>query len=361
MNPTFISEKMRRQRKALLALPLLIVPFLTLFFWAFGGGRRSAAKAEPAKTGFDMHLPDARPKDEGKLDKMSYYELAAKDSIRLRQQMKSDPYYKSQLAGDRAGRLDGRREVMGPMPVTQIPVSSSEVMVRRKLAEVQSLVDRRPPAEPVRPPEKQSLASSQAGPGPAAQPDPELSQMNGLLEKILDIQHPDRVKPPLPSQVHEIKPFRGIPATIDGTQRITQGTVIRIKLSDSVTLGGQIFEKGQLIFGSGNLSNQRYLLSIKSIHVGNILYPVDLTVYDQIDGLEGVSVPEAVTGDAIRDGASNGVQGMEVMSLDPSVSAQLAGAGIDAAKGLFSKKVRRVKGKIKNGHPLLLRINSQPK
>jgi hypothetical protein len=40
---------------------------------------------------------------------------------------------------------------------------------------------------------------------------------------------------------------------------------------------------------------------------------------------------------------------MELMSLDPSMSAQLAGASINAAKGLFSKKVRRVKGELRNG------------
>jgi hypothetical protein len=359
MNPTIISPKMQRQRKMLLLLPLLVIPFLTLFFWAFGGGKAIAAKAESSKGGFNTRLPDARPKDETKLDKMSYYNLAEKDSVRLKQQMKSDPYYKSQPSGDQPEHIRDEAGSLSPEPAARAPLSNSEMMVRRKLAELQSVIDKHQPAGSLK--SKEIPASVPADPAPAAQPDPELSQMNVLLEKILDIQHPDRVKQQLPLQIHEIKPFRGIPAVVDGTQRITQGTVIRIKLSDSVSIGGQLFEKGQLIYGSGTLSNQRYLLSIKSIHIGNALYPVDLTVYDQTDGLEGISVPQAVTGEAIRDGASSGVQGMEIMSLDPSMSAQLAGAGINAAKGLFSKKVREVKGKIKNGHPLLLRINGQPK
>jgi hypothetical protein len=359
MNPTIISPKMQRQRKMLLLLPLLVIPFLTLFFWAFSGGKGIAAKAASSKGGFNTRLPDARPKDETKLDKMSYYNLAEKDSVRLKQQMKSDPYYKSQPSGDHPGHIRDEAGSPSPEPVAQAPLSNSEMMVRRKLAELQSVIDKHQPAGSLK--SKEIRASVPADPAPAAQPDPELSQMNVLLEKILDIQHPDRVKQQPPLQIDEIKPFRGIPAVVDGTQRITQGTVIRIKLSDSVSIGGRLFEKGQLIYGSGTLSNQRYLLSIKSIHIGNALYPVDLTVYDQTDGLEGISVPQAVTGEAIRDGASSGVQGMEIMSLDPSMSAQLAGAGINAAKGLFSKKVREVKGKIKNGHPLLLRINGQPK
>ena len=357
MKPIIVSPKTQRQRKALLFMPLLIIPFLTLFFWAFGGGRSAAVKAESGHTGFDMRLPDARPKNDDKLDKMSYYELAAKDSARLKQQISSDPYYQPP-SSDSSVHLAGAAAGDIPPSAAQAPRLTSEAMVRRKLAELQVMVGRRQPTEPVKAPPAEAPILL---PAPASQPDPELGQMNLLLEKILDIQHPERLKQPASSPVAALKPFRGIPAVVDGTQRIAQGTVIRLKLADSVTLGGRLFEKGQMIYGSGTLTNQRYLLSIKSIHIGSSLYPVDLTVFDQVDGLEGISVPEAITGESIREGAASGVGGMEIMSLDPSMSAQLAGAGINAAKGLFSKKVRRVKGKIKNEHPVLLRINSEAK
>lgn len=354
MKPTILSPKQQRQRKALLFLPFLVIPFMTLFFWAFGGGKGAVAKAGPSRTGFNMRLPDAKPKDQPGMDKMSYYDLAARDSARRKQAIKSDPFYKNAAARS-AGAL-AEAPGVSSIATGSASASGSAVQVQRKLAELQALVSRRQPADPARAAEKEKPASL-----PAAEPDPELGQMNGLLEKILDIQHPERFKraDPLPGGV--MKAFRGISAVVDGTQRITQGTVIRLKLTDSATLGGHLFEKDQLVYGSGNLSNQRYTLSIKSIHVANAFYPVDLTVFDQVDGLEGISVPEAVTGDALREGAVSGIGGMEIMSFDPSMSAQLAGAGINAAKGLFSKKMRRVKGKIKNGHPLLLRINSEPK
>jgi len=360
MQPIIISPKMQRQRKVLLLMPLLITPFITLFFWAFGGGKGTSVKAASTQAGFNMHLPDARLKDQGKLDKMSYYELADKDSARIRQQIERDPYNKNRLLGDSAGRFASTLTGANSAQTAQESPASSEAMVRRKLAELQVVMDRHQPAESPRVPEHEVPVS----PAPAATvsaADPEVGQMNVLLEKILDIQHPERLRQPAPSQISAMKPFRGIPALVDGTQRITQGTVIRIKLLDSVTLGGHLFEKDQLIYGSGNLTNQRYLLSVKSIHVGNAFYPVDLTVFDQVDGLEGISVPEAVTSDALREGAAGGVQGMEIRSLDPSMSAQLAEAGINAAKGLFSRKVRQVKGKVKNGHPVLLRINNTSK
>lgn len=189
--------------------------------------------------------------------------------------------------------------------------------------------------------------------------DPEMKQMNGLLEKILDIQHPERLKDKKEDIVVKTAPeqFQAIPAVIDGNQKIVQGTVIRIRLLDSVRLNGQLFAKGQLIYGSGDLYNQRVKINIKLIHVGLNIIPVDLTVYDRTDGMEGISVPEAVTGEALREGAVSGVQSMDMLSLDPSVTAQLTTAGINTAKGLFSKKVKRVKGKLKDGHELLLRDN----
>ncbi|HLA53545.1 MAG TPA: conjugative transposon protein TraM, partial [Flavitalea sp.] len=189
--------------------------------------------------------------------------------------------------------------------------------------------------------------------------DPELKQMNGLLEKILDIQHPERLREKVegPALLATTEKFKAIPAIVDGTQKIVQGTVIRMRLLDSVRLNGQLFTKGQLIYGSGDLYNQRVKINIKLIHVGLQIIPVDLAVYDRTDGMEGISVPEAVTGDAVRDGAVNGVQNMDLMSFDPSMTAQLTTAGINTAKGLFAKKVKRVKGKLKNRHELLLRDN----
>jgi len=42
------------------------------------------------------------------------------------------------------------------------------------------------------------------------------------------------------------------------------------------------------------------------------------------------------------------------MSLDPSIGAQAAGAGIEAAKSLFSKKVKLIKATVNAGLQVLL-------
>src|SRR6202022_699847 len=90
------SPKYLRRRKSLLELPLLVAPFLLLLFYALGGGRGEAkdnAKGSAGK-GFNMNLPQARfAQKEKEKDKLGIYQQAEADSVKLREQIKQDPYH----------------------------------------------------------------------------------------------------------------------------------------------------------------------------------------------------------------------------------------------------------------------------
>jgi len=369
MKPTTISEKEMRRRKFLLVLPLIMLPFITLLFWVAGGAKAEAVQAGlPKSQGLNTKVPDAKLKEDSTLNKMSYYDRAASDSAKLRQLMKADPYYKEHFTSDSAAVRLPARNVGGQAPTNELAPSATgqstqavEAALNRKLARLQATID-----QPVNHPKpvttfySKSLGAEPTYAGVSTnREDPELKQMNNLLERILDIQHPDRVIQKADSNSASVENvrFKAIPAVIDGKQKITEGTVVRLKLLDTVTINGQLIPKGHLLYGTGRLYNQRLALTIKLIRMGNMILPADLTVFDMTEGLEGISVPEAITNDAVRSGAVNGVQSMELMSLDPSFSAQLAGAGVNAAKGLFNKKVKRIKAKLNDGHLLLLRDN----
>lgn len=375
MKTTTLSLKMRRQRKVLLVLPMIVLPVLTLLFWTLGGGRVSSANGQVSEIrGLNTRLPDAKVKDDQELNKMSYYDRAASDSLKLKQQMKTDPYYRryadqdrpenhfpTQDLSDRWNNVD-RGTLSGPKGKGRQAASADQVY--QKLAQLQTVINK--PARPAKIHTEKPLHGDTALNGlheinHQNTEDPELKQMNGLLEKILDIQHPERLKEKAGSQI--AKPnserFKAIPAVIDGKQKITQGTVVRLRLVDTVTISGQLIPKGQLLYGSGELYNQRLTMTIRLIRMGTTILPANLTVFDRTDGQEGICVPEAITQDAVRNGAVSSVQGLELMSLDPSLGTQLAGAGINAAKGLFSKKVKRIKAKLKDGYPLLLRDNEK--
>ncbi|HVW98695.1 MAG TPA: conjugative transposon protein TraM [Mucilaginibacter sp.] len=191
--------------------------------------------------------------------------------------------------------------------------------------------------------------------------DPEMKQLSGLLQSIQEIQNPELAK--LKYQAKDAKvakpdsQFRAIPAIIDGDQKAVQGSVIKLKLLDSLIVGGQVIPKGHNIYGLGSFSNQRLNLEIKNIRLGNLIVPVNLTVFDQRDAMIGINAPEAVLSDAVNNGVVNAAGSVSLPGFD--LTTQLAGAGIDAARSLLSKKLKRIKQPLKSGYPLLLRDNTR--
>ena len=67
-----------------MALPVLVIPFMTMFFWALGGGK-GVVEAKTTKTiGLNTKLPDAKFNDEvNAWDKLSLYQKARRDSLKI--------------------------------------------------------------------------------------------------------------------------------------------------------------------------------------------------------------------------------------------------------------------------------------
>ncbi len=135
-----------------------------------------------------------------------------------------------------------------------------------------------------------------------------------------------------------------------------QGASIKLRLQDTITLSGQLIPKGHEITGTCRITNQRLLLDIKNIRLGTSIIPVDLSVYS-LDGMAGINAPEAELADAAGMGADDAVRSIGMYGVDQGIATQVAGAGIDAAKSLFSKKIRKIKVKLEAGTAVLLRNN----
>jgi len=186
-------------------------------------------------------------------------------------------------------------------------------------------------------------------------PDAEMQQLNIMLDKIQAIQNPASVAPASVSTEPD-KPFRAIPAVIDGKQKVMDGGAVKLKLTDTVTLKNQLLSKGQEIFGVCQITNQRLLLTIQNIRLDKQIIPVNLTVFS-LDGMPGIPAPEAELGGAAGNGADNAIQSMQFLTMDQSLGAQAAAGGVNAAKGLFSKKIKKIKVKLADEYPVLLKIN----
>lgn len=411
------SQAFLRKRKMMLVMPLLIIPFLTMAFWAMGGGKgTSSIKQSGNRQGLNLNLPDANLKEDKLADKLSFYDKADKDSMKLEQWMRSDPYYKADTAAEKMipneleqlttttaskynQRLktspyetsgnDPEQKIMQKLALLEKEMNKTEVGPEKPLSDHN--IQKNEPFSG----EVDRLESMMQMMNKDSEEDPEMKQLDSTLNKILDIQHPERVKDRMKEkslqnkeQVFAISKeskeksislldtvkkqgaetgFYGlneeslinednnaIEAAVHENQTLVNGAVLKLRLLNDVYINGSLIPKGNFVFGIASLNDERLEIEINSIRSVNSLFPVKLEVYD-MDGLPGIYIPGAITRDVAKQSVDNSLQLMELSSLDPSFKAQAAAAGIGAAKNLLSKKVKLVKVMVKAGYKVLLK------
>lgn len=402
-----------------MALPVLVIPFMTMFFWALGGGKGIESTKNSESAGLNMRLPDAKFNEElNTWDKLSLYQKARRDSLKMSQAKKSDPYFKLRTLKvnqdtSKKNSAETRGAINASLGDRKEPLAETEAKVFKKLSELQKQIDK-PTQEPVKrapsnkasPPTQASFENDidrlesmmlmmQNEPGR----DDEMEEINGVLNKILDIQHPERVKErlskaegntgnsyqtmadtneeeigwignSLQSEAIEENQFYGLDEPVIGmsennaikaevyeNQRLVSGSVIKMELLQDISVNGFRIPKNQFVFGQCALNGDRLTINVSSIQYDNSIFPVSLSVYD-IDGLEGIHVPGAMARDAAKKASNQAVQGVQVTSLDPSLEVQAANAGIEAAKGLLSNKTRLIQVTVKAGYKVCLKDNN---
>jgi conjugative transposon TraM protein len=144
-----------------------------------------------------------------------------------------------------------------------------------------------------------------------------------------------------------------ITAMVHGTQTLTSGSTIKLRLLQDIYINGTLIPRNNFVFGNCNLEGDRLNIDIKTIRSERSVFPVSMKAFD-MDGLAGIYVPGAISRDAAKEGADQAIQGLDFYSMSPSVGAQAASAGVQAVKGLFSKKVKLIKVTIKSGYSILL-------
>jgi len=349
-----MKTQQERKQKLLLLLPLVMIPLLALAFYALGGGRGDdTTKERPA--GLNTRLPGAQLKEQA-TDKLALYDQAKRDSAHAASSNSGNAF--ANLGWDTAAR--------SPVNVAK----THEAEINRKLSEINRQI-----SQPVT--NSPSVGAGYRGNVPASSspdmdrleklmnarqrpdtPDPEMQQLNTMLDKIMQIQNRSLGKSGEVKVDVTVKDsaFKAIPAIIDGNQKIAPGGMVKLRLSDSVHIGSYTFPKGQALSGLCAVTNQRLLLEIRNIRIGTSIMPVNLTVFS-LDGMAGINAPEAELGEAAGNGANGALGSMQFLSMDQSLGTQAASAGISAAKDLLGKKVKKIRVKLKGGQQVLLRIN----
>ena len=145
-----------------------------------------------------------------------------------------------------------------------------------------------------------------------------------------------------------------IKAMIDKTTKAHEGTRLRFKLLDDVTVKNVKLKKGTYLYGIvTGFGQQRVMASITSILVKDKFVKVNLSVFDN-DGMEGFYVPESAFRDMMRDAGAQAMQNN--ISLNGDYDSELSGEAIalqalqnmyQSASNAISGNIRKNKAKIK--------------
>jgi conjugative transposon TraM protein len=234
--------------------------------------------------------------------------------------------------------------------------------------------------------------------------DPRMDQITAMLDKVMAIQHPEIMQDSMARLAKEHAPAafqvnlnnppndpetfgsaqennmdqiklnrfydlvedltiekdidNAIEAEIPETQTLVSGSTIKLRLLSDVRINGHLIGKNQFIYGSTSLSNERLKIQFSSIRYGNNILPVSLEAFD-LDGLAGIYIPGSINRDVAKQSTDQAIGSIAINSLDPSIGTQAAGAGIQAAKTLLSRKVKLVKVTVKAGYKVLLKDSKE--
>jgi conjugative transposon TraM protein len=141
-----------------------------------------------------------------------------------------------------------------------------------------------------------------------------------------------------------------ISAMIDENVTGYAGSRIRLRLLEEIKAGKFIVPKGTYLYGEINgFTGQRVTLLVKSILLANQILPVKLEVYD-MDGLPGLFVPNSAFRDFTKDLGGNSMQGVNITQ-GAATGSQLLMSSVDkvfqSTSSAIASAIRKNKAKIK--------------
>ena len=149
-----------------------------------------------------------------------------------------------------------------------------------------------------------------------------------------------------------------IPAYVYGTQSVTDGQAVRLRLLEPMAVADRIIPRNAVVVGAAKIQGERLAIEITSLEHDGTVIPVELEVYDT-DGQPGIFIPNSMEMNAVREVAANmgGSLGSSI-NISTNAGAQLAS---DLGKGLIqgtsqyiAKKMRTVKVHLKAGYKVML-------
>lgn len=410
-------------KKRLLALSAIfglpIIAVIVLIVSLTSGHKKNTQKASPGSA-FNTTLPSPNLPNTEK-NKLEIYMQAQQDSLKRKEAKAKDPYANDSSLNltthlNSSKQIDPTHSTIqfprqGP-PATEFQ-DDNEKKVNDRIKQIYAALGRSPVdgsevhPQSIRPGTVENDGTSERSKlenlmqqfqQRDTQANPQLQQVKEVLDKIMNIQHPERLNVnttlknkdelnfPVYSQPKSTPDsdnpkqqlivdngFFGLDDEIDSnsetssplqavihtTQTIQSGSIVKLRLLQPIYVNGQKIPSNSFIYGPATIAGERVTIQLTNAIYDGKIYPISLKVFDGSDGLEGLYVPGLITRDVVKQGMSQGITGMNVATLDPSLGAQAAAAGIETARNLLSRKVSLIKATLKAGHIAILKNTNQ--
>ncbi len=89
-----------------------------------------------------------------------------------------------------------------------------------------------------------------------------------------------------------------------GTQTVSDGQALRLRLLEPMAVDDRLIPKGTLLTGSTRIRGERLDVLVETVEYKGAVIPGELEVYDA-DGGQGILVPNSLEYDAVREIAAN--------------------------------------------------------
>ena len=364
-----------QKNKALLILPIVLLPFVILIFYILGGGEKALKqnalgdnKAE--KEGANYFLPEAEKSIEI-FDKMEAYQQQD-----LAVQLGNENAQQENVFGE--GEQEGSNTVLGTDSLLVLlqknqkedvsdqllaHIRQKEILVRNDLEKEASpspkKIQKSPVKKAVRPivQEKQGrskLVDSETG----------LDELEEVFDQNISLnQENDSLKFYLEqtkSQLFKLKEKRLRSFTLEKKEKLTfngkitsnsmiraeiyestkvlNGNRIKIRLLEDALLDGKKVLENSFLYGICKINNERLYIRVSNFPVADYFLPVNLEIYD-LDGLPGLYIPDNVARRVSKEvGSRANASSLWGMSSDP-----IANMGISAADQTTRSLLKRVR------------------
>ena len=410
------TKKEKQEGQMALLLPVVGVPFLAVMFWALGGGAATPANAAVATTaGINMDLPKAGVTSitENKLASLARQDTTRNRDLLVGTVTKPDTAKRQMafaLAADGSTATPGTaadkqveeakkqlalaqqlQQNPGAAPVAAAPAvvgTSSSLTPQQQLMLAQEKQKR--DMELLRTQQQIERINSQMNAAGAAASSASAASGGRPAVAVAAVVEPKK-KPAAPKTkavvVNESDAvvsrfgndagqasgasFQGfdansgvetdantLPAVIHESQEVTNGSLVKMRLTDAAVVNGHKLAANTFIYGKCSLSGERLTIAIQSLKSGGNIFPATLEVYD-VDGLQGLHIPGAISRDQAKQAGAQGISGVDMMTMSTNPATMAAGVAVGAIKNVGSAKVRQVKVKLKAGYNIMLKVEKE--